>query len=542
MTLEVHLRAALASPAPADALEAVCAAWATCRNARLSALARAFGRLAPEEGVAGESVEVRERAWHALADVGDRRTLPALLATPWSKKPAAALRRLAALERLGPDPRTVHALLELDTGTRFSNAAGFRFWRGAYELLLRWGSPEAAERVQRWPTAAGHTSAWEAARFRGIFEPLLREWVTRWPVEPPLSPEALPLVEQLEARVAPNDERVKGLLERVRAAPADDTPRLVLADALSESGDPRGEFITLQFAHERGELTLGQRERMRRLLEAFGPAWLEGLAGQVDPVAVFRRGLLSEVRLATREPDAALPGWATVEVLDTGGLALPLAGFLAHPHLSGVRAVRGLRAPTFLGLLRESPPAAYELLELVQVDARGVGPHRVKTQALRLAVPVEEAMHFLVTSGLARATATLQLEAPTGADLAAVLTQLEASCPEVKRLEVVGGRPRWPLPWLGAWRLTFARDELGWFSVGELLCANETLQGLEPTLASLATRRLERLRVRTALRRGPLWRQSVGDLLRRTMRGVELDVVLEKAERLPPVRVVHEGT
>lgn len=543
MTLEERLTAALSSSDPAELQEVLCAAWSACPSKRLSALARGFGRLVRVEGLDAENADARERAWHALADVGDRRNLPQLLATPWNKKPSSALRRLEALERLGPDPRTVHALLELDTGNRFSNAAGFRFWREAYGLLLRWGSMEAAERVQRWPSAAGHVSAWEAARFRGIFEPLIREWLARWPAEPELPPAVGPLLEQLESRVLPNDERTRGLLEAVRAAPRDDMPRLVLADALAERGDPRGEFITLQFAHERGELTLGQRERMRRLLAASGPGWFDGLLSQVDPQAVFRRGLLAEVRLATREPDPALPAWRTIEVLDTGGLALPLAGFVAHPHLAGLRSLRSLRAPAFLGFLRESEPRAWELLELLQVDARGVGAHRVTTEVLRLAVPVPEAMHFLVTSGFHRAVQTLQLEAPpTGADLGAVLTQLEVGCPGIRRLEVVGGRPRWPLQWLGAWRLVFERDELGWFGRGALLCANETLQGLEPTLASLSKRRLERLTVRTLLRRGPLWRQSVGDLLRRTVRGAELDVVLEKTEPLPPARVVHEGT
>lgn len=543
MTLEAELRAALQAADPAEAREVLCVAWAGFPHRRLSALVRGFGRLTRVDGVEGANVDARERAWHALADVGDRRNLPRLLATPWSKKASAALRRLEALERHGADPRTVHALLELDTGNRFSNAAGFRFWREAYALMLRWGSLEAAERVQRWPSAAGHVSAWEAARFRGIFEPLMREWVTRWPVEPSLPPAVEPLLEQLETRLTPNDARARGLLEAVRATPTEDTPRLVLADALSERGDPRGEFITLQFAHERGELTLGQRERMRLLLEGSGPGWFDGLLGQVDPLAVFRRGLLAEVRLATREPDPSLPAWRTIETLDTGGLALPLAPFLAHPNLAGVRALRTLRAPTFLGLLRESQPRAYELLELVQVDARGVGSHRITTEQLRLAVPVPEAMHFLVASGLHRSAATLQLEAPaSGVDLAAVLSVLETNAPGIKRLEVVGGKPRWPLQWLGAWRLAFERDELGWFGRASLLCANETLQGLEPTLASLSARRLEQLTVRTLLRRGPLWRQSVGDLLRRTVRGAELDVVLEKTEPLPPSRVVHEGT
>ena len=47
-----------------------------------------------------------------------------------------------------------------------------------------------------------------------------------------------------------------GLLDEIRAAPADDAPRLVLADLLSELGDPRGEFIARQIAGAHAVLPL----------------------------------------------------------------------------------------------------------------------------------------------------------------------------------------------------------------------------------------------------------------------------------------------
>lgn len=42
--------------------------------------------------------------------------------------------------------------------------------------------------------------------------------------------------------------QAQALLDQIRAAPSDDAPRLVLADLLSELGDPRGEFIARQLA------------------------------------------------------------------------------------------------------------------------------------------------------------------------------------------------------------------------------------------------------------------------------------------------------
>jgi uncharacterized protein (TIGR02996 family) len=540
LTVEEELERAADAASLEEALEGVCRAWAACPSTRLSALARDLGRLVRVEAIEGENEARREVAWQEVAGRGERRALPSLLATPWSRKPAAALRRLEALGRLGPDPRIVHALLELDTGRRFTSGAGFRFWRQAYGLLLSWGSLEAAARVNRWPPPQGHASEWEAARFRVLFEPLMREWVTRWPEEPPLPAAALPHVERLEARAVPEGEAAGALLAAVQAAPDDDGPRLVFADALSERGDPRGEFITLQFAHERGELTLGQREQMKRLLQASGPAWFDGLQGQVDPVAVFRRGFLSEVRLATREPDASRPGWRTVESLDAAGLALPLAAFLTQPHLARVTSLRSLSAATFHGLLRECDSRRFELLELEQVaPMRGLAP-RLETDALRLLVPPEEAMHFLAASGLHAVTRAVQLRALEGIDLAAVVAQLERECPGIRRLEVVGGHARWPLPWLGPWKVTLAREASGRFGSAEVLCVNETLQGLGPALASLP-RQLERIVVRTTARRGPLWRQSVADLVRGSGARGAVELLLDKPVVMPPARVVHEG-
>ena len=40
----------------------------------------------------------------------------------------------------------------------------------------------------------------------------------------------------------------EAFLQRIRAFPDDDAPRLVFADWLDEQGDPRGEFIRVQIA------------------------------------------------------------------------------------------------------------------------------------------------------------------------------------------------------------------------------------------------------------------------------------------------------
>src|SRR5204863_9945107 len=57
------------------------------------------------------------------------------------------------------------------------------------------------------------------------------------------------------------------------AQPDDDGPRLVLADALLEREDPRGEFMALQLRDARGELAEPERKRMASLLRKHEKAW-----------------------------------------------------------------------------------------------------------------------------------------------------------------------------------------------------------------------------------------------------------------------------
>lgn len=115
---------------------------------------------------------------------------------------------------------------------------------------------------------------------------------------------------ELEDVGLPSTASAEELLQAVVAAPDDDAPRLVLADWLTERGDPRGEFISLQCQRARGvddEEVLLERERV--LLEAHGASWIP------DPSLIrvrFSRGFAE-----------------TVEVLDA--MALPqLEGFFAR--------------------------------------------------------------------------------------------------------------------------------------------------------------------------------------------------------------------
>lgn len=111
----------------------------------------------------------------------------------------------------------------------------------------------------------------------------------------------------------PKRPAVAELLALVGANPADDVPRRVLADALTEAGDLQGELITLQLGARGGRTTGLAALRERELLEVHARDWLPG--GVDRGSGKFERGLLSRCRW-TGPTDPHHRGWVSVEVLE----------------------------------------------------------------------------------------------------------------------------------------------------------------------------------------------------------------------------------
>lgn len=118
--------------------------------------------------------------------------------------------------------------------------------------------------------------------------------------------------EQRSAAGAKHLAPPKELLAKIFARLDDDAPRLVLADWLTEQGDPRGEFIQLQCALGRGTFGVGAKHVERRgaklpfaesrrheeaekaLLKRFEKKWLEPVRAYVREWG-FRRGFLEKI-------------------------------------------------------------------------------------------------------------------------------------------------------------------------------------------------------------------------------------------------------
>lgn len=544
--LETELEAAVKAVSPVVSMLALCKAWALVPSSRVARLARGFARQLQVDGVPGANQEEREAAWLELARRAGPAELQELLATPWSKKPKDAARRLTALTRLGPDPRIVGSLLELDTGSRYASAAGNRFWQDVYELLLSWGSVEAVERVPKDLPASEHTSPWHAARYGAIFQPLALRWAGKWPVEPQLPPSTQALLDALELKLAPAQRLTAGLLAAVHSAPAEDSARQVFADALTEQGDARGEFIALQFAHAAGELPLGKREHMQRLLSASGRAWFDGIEAQVAPLAVFRKGFLSEVRLATRTPVPTPSAWSTIECIDVGGIATTLSSFLSHPNLSRVHTLRSVRGGTLEELARHGAPIPFQLIEVSHLGGRDVATPDWTLETLRLLAPIDESVWWFAGSPLRQHLATLSLQAQGAFErVGPAVLELELADSSLKVLEFSVKSPPWPLPWVGDWELRFERDTRGKFSRLLVSISDELFTGLEAALARLDRDQLRSVRVTTSIRRGPSWRDQtrafLESVLRPQRRLTSAAFELDRPTALPPRAIVHEG-
>lgn len=133
------------------------------------------------------------------------------------------------------------------------------------------------------------------------------------------------------------------LLLKLCADPDDDALRSVLADALLEAGDPRGQFISLQMLADQDGASVEQHHLANLLLKKRRGAWLGALEPWVDAKTVtFSKGFVSRCTLLSEAVDqVAWRGEPTVALLDE----------LRVPEVPGAALVSLLRAlPRLRGL------------------------------------------------------------------------------------------------------------------------------------------------------------------------------------------------
>nr|HEX4313419.1 TIGR02996 domain-containing protein [Kofleriaceae bacterium] len=136
---------------------------------------------------------------------------------------------------------------------------------------------------------------------------------------PPRDDDAAALFAQATAQVAAPRADVEALWREVGADPYDDGPRAVLADALTELGDPRGELIAMQLR----PATPKTAARVVKLAKLHWYDWLGDAALAITRRNTrFVRGMIDEVSVGMHET----PPWAFVKAA-------------RHRELACVRAV-----------------------------------------------------------------------------------------------------------------------------------------------------------------------------------------------------------
>lgn len=145
---------------------------------------------------------------------------------------------------------------------------------------------------------------------------------------------------------------IEALLAEVYQHPEDDERRLLLAQALLDENDERGEFIQLQIAAARGKLGPEQTERLQKLAT---PARLAGWAQplSMSGACAFERGFPVAIELyKTALKSLGDPAWATIKrVKGLGKISNKAAReLLDHPSLANVEDVAVLTATVLASL------------------------------------------------------------------------------------------------------------------------------------------------------------------------------------------------
>lgn len=335
--------------------------WRATHDARFGAFAEFAAARAltatPRPLVGNGSKKADTEAWLELYQRHDLLDVSRLVAAVGGAKSPVAAERLLLLSKLN-DPRVVRGTLRWLEQPPYRAKTATAFFRAAISLLSTSGELQLREVMLEL-----------SARYKGIIETSMGDEVAGWlrraaeeldQVKPGPLPakwaEALKTLsavfdaeQQTSQRVsqgkALRTENDEGLLAAVYAAPDDDAPRWVLADALTERDDARGEFIALQLRHASGEATNESRRRERELLGDPKRRAQWGAPLSQAGHCFFSRGLPVRVVLQPKNAKAVvgLPAWKTVREVHVAGLAVSTGvALLTHEVMRHLDFVGGV--------------------------------------------------------------------------------------------------------------------------------------------------------------------------------------------------------
>jgi uncharacterized protein (TIGR02996 family) len=326
------------------ALDMLLDCWRENRANEVAAVIHKLSRRIAEPPLDGKTREKRLRQWLEIAETMTEADVDRLL----TELPKFSRRRaevcLDELETWLPDPRVSEALMSIirDPPAGYNNAKSLTFWQELIKILEAHSAPSSSRRI--YSLSLDHTESYgEGSKFLAHWLPLTARAVAQAFDDTMLSPEDQSCCEQfLKTMSNPLAPRSEEMLMAVYAEPKSDDLRSVLADALQEADDPRGEFVMLQMSIEEIEPSAEQSMRMLQLVQEHERAWLGPLEQALMSDVSYRRGF--PVRGTVRKPELAslaLPDWATFQDLDLSRLTQEeQSALLANPALRSLRVLR----------------------------------------------------------------------------------------------------------------------------------------------------------------------------------------------------------
>ena len=367
----------LAARKPEEALGPLLAAWRACPDASLGELIDRVSAQVSRPELTG-SAKQRHEQFTAIWKKKDPADIGRLYACLGEGQIAHFVAQLDMLEELPADPRFTARALQLLQKPSATSSSSFPAWRRLFNQLARNQDLRAVPALKALDFLAILGANQEySARF---FEEKNAKTIAALEKVKASALQAsdVAIVKELLGAQQASTRDTTSLEAAVYAAPSDDAPRMVLADALLEKGDPRGEFISLQLEASRRRLTAAERWREYDLLEAHRDAWLGPLTLALDEwneIVEFRRGFVDTLAIASDKPHthkviSESPQFKTVRTLllrlyDESPLPLEL---LRSPACANIIGLGELNARAFHELLTSETPWPYERLYCNEPD------------------------------------------------------------------------------------------------------------------------------------------------------------------------------
>lgn len=338
----------LAEADPKDALKDLLGRWQRTRHPAIADAIDILSKAVGGEPIAADSVQEAINAWNQAADRADAVALgPVLAAFPIG----LIANGVAQLEHLSgrSDPRIPHRLLRLLDDPPFRSLGALGFWKDALRIVEETRDPRSIPELERHRDRAEAEFAPPMGRLvRREIQATLERMRGR-AIRPGPAPEAEALLERLRERYQ-SDRLAEELLAEVYADPNDVEARLIYADRLLESGDPRGELIILQCSGEDTPLSKEQRRREKELLAKHSVDWL----GDLSPVLlktglVYKRGFVDTCVFKAKNRIQAErlighPAWSTVRSITVNSnwnARREIDRLLLDPAFTSLREING---------------------------------------------------------------------------------------------------------------------------------------------------------------------------------------------------------